>query len=364
MLNYVYMKILVIFLLLIKFALSQSQNMIGDRIFIDSYEAEEIVLLNGQIVNSWYYHLGFEPSATVLQQMVDSDYDMIVMEPIFTDESNIDFDIATHVDNLHNAIHPKLTIAYIDIGQAEDWRTYFQQGWGIGNPSWIVANDPDGWEGNYPVAYWHSQWQDIWLNPTSGYLKKLIDAGFDGIYLDWVEAYSDENIITAAQNDSVNPQFEMIEFIQRMRTFTQLLSPRFVIIGQNGTELVEDDSYVSAVDAIAQEQTWFDGSSTNNPPGDCPLPATEADIDTATYYNSLSALCQQMYNDFPQSTLHVSTESYLYYLNIAQTKKVPVFTIDYAVQTANINSVYTQSRNLGYIPFVSERNLDIFIPVY
>ncbi len=342
----------------------KAQNLIGDRIFFNSFQESNGVILNGHLVNNWFYFLGFEPTQLELQQMVDSQYDMVVLEPIFTDASNTDYEMSAHIAELHSSPHPKLSIAYIDIGQAEDWRTYWQAGWSIGNPTWIVANDPDGWEGNFPVAYWHPQWQDIWLNPQNGYLKQLIDTGFDGIYLDWVEAYSDENVITAALNDGVNPQVEMISFIQEMKTFTKTLSPGFTIIGQNATELVEDDSYVAVVDAIAQEQTWFDGAASNNPAGDCPLPATEDDIDTIAYYNSLSTGCQQMYNDFPNSTLHVSTESYLYYLNMATEKNIPVFTVDYAVQQNNIDSVYMDSKALGYIPFVGQRALANFISVF
>ena len=340
-----------------------AQNLIGDRIYFDSFQDRDGVILNGHLVNNWFYFLGFEPTELELDQMVNSLYDMIVLEPIFTDASNIEYEMSAHIDQLHNTSHPKLTIAYIDIGQAEDWRTYWQAGWGIGNPSWIVANDPDGWEGNYPVAYWHPEWQDIWLNPQNGYLKQLIDTGFDGIYLDWIEAYSDENVITAALNDSVDPQAEMVLFIQKMRTLSQSLSPGFTIIGQNAIELVEDNSYVAVIDAVAQEQTWFDGAASNMPPGDCPLPETDDDIDTTEYYNSLSPLCQQMYDDFPDSTLHVSTESYLYYLDMASDNNIPVFTVDYAVQQNNINAVYMDSRDLGYIPFVGERALANFIPL-
>lgn len=357
-------KIFKIFILAMAVNSVYAQNLIGDRIYFHSFELREGVILNGHLVNNWFYFLGFEPSEVELQQMVDSVYDMVVLEPIFTDASNTDYEMDVHVSQLHSSSHPKLTLAYIDIGQAEDWRTYWQPGWGIGNPTWIVANDPDGWKGNYPVAYWHPDWQDIWLNPQNGYLKQLIDTGFDGIYLDWVEAYSDENVITAALNDGVDPQEEMVSFIQKMRIFTQSLSPGFTIIGQNAIELVEDNSYVAVIDAIAQEQTWFDGAASNNPPGDCPLPATEDDIDTPEYYNSLSSGCQQMYNDFPDSTLHVSTESYLYYLDIASGKNIPIFTVDYAVQQNNINAVYIDSRALGYIPFVGQRALANFIPVY
>ena len=52
----------------------------------------------------------------------------------------------------HGTDHPKLVIAHIDIGEAEDYRTYWQPGWGIENPEWIAGHDPDDWEGNFPVA--------------------------------------------------------------------------------------------------------------------------------------------------------------------------------------------------------------------
>lgn len=28
-------------------------------------------------------------------------------------------------------------------------------------PDYILTSDPDGWEGNYPVAYWDERWKDI-----------------------------------------------------------------------------------------------------------------------------------------------------------------------------------------------------------
>ena len=313
-------------------------------------------------VTHWFYYLGFEPTDTTIQQMVASDYDLIVMEPIFTDQENIDFPIAQIVADLHNPPHPKLVVAYIDIGQAEDWRTYWQPGWGIGNPEWIVANDPDGWEGNYPVAFWHNEWQAIWLDPQDGYLQLLLDAGFDGIYLDWVEAYSDENVITAANDAGVDPENEMVDWVDALGAYGRTQNPDFLVIAQNAPELVKNDSYVALIDALAQEQTWFDGAADNNPPGDCPLPATEADVDTAAYYDSLSPDCQQMFDEFPDSTLHVSSEWYLNYLTMVQSKGLPVFTIDYAVQPGNVSWIYNTSRGLGFMPFVSKRALAVYLP--
>jgi cysteinyl-tRNA synthetase len=311
-------------------------------------------------VSHWFYYLGFEPDDDIIEQIANSTYDMVVMEPIFLDRENTDFPIAEVISQFKNALHSKLVIAYIDIGQAEDWRTYWQTDWRIGNPDWIVAGDPDGWEGNFPVAFWNNEWRQIWLG-ENGYLQSILDAGFDGIYLDWVEAYSDENVIAAAERDNVQPREEMIRWVADLADFCRTRKPDFFVIGQNAAELTEHDGYLAVIDAIAQEQTWFDGAADNNPPGDCPLPRTNEDVETSEYVRSLSRKCRQMYYDFPDSTLHVSSEEYLYYLNLARDKGITVFTIDYAVKQENIEWVYRTSRELGFVPFVSERALSLYL---
>ncbi len=321
-------------------------------------------------ISHWFYYLGFNPDEATLLQMENSTYDMIVMEPLFTEKNNTDYPIADVVNRFHTAAHPKLVIAYVDIGQAEEWRSYWQPGWGIGNPSWIVADDPDGWEGNYPVKYWHADWKSIWIG-SSGYLQQIINAGFDGIYLDWVEAYSDENVLTAAALDAKDSEAEMIAWVGELASFGRNQNVNFLVIGQNAAELAARDDYLAIIDAVSQEQTWFDGASDNTPPGDCPLPATDSDIDTTSYENLLIAIdtasnqtndgCHRMFVDFPDSTLHVSSEMYVNDLTLARNKCEVVFTIDYAVIQSNVDQIYSLSRNLGFIPFVSERNLDIYL---
>jgi endo-alpha-1,4-polygalactosaminidase (GH114 family) len=133
------------------------------------------------------------------------------------------------------------------------------------------------------------------------------------------------------------------------------------VIGQNAAELVEDDGYMSVVDAISQEQTWFDGAADNNPPGDCPLPRTEAEKDSRAYLRRLSPGCRRMYIDHPNSTLHMSSQEYLNYLKLAKSKGKTIFTVDYAVQPENVAWVLRTSRNLGFVPFVGSRRLNEFI---
>jgi cysteinyl-tRNA synthetase len=285
---------------------------------------------------------------------------MVVIEPIFTEAENTDFDIAAIVQNLHGATEPKLVLAYIDIGQAEEWRTYWEPGWEIGDPDWIVADDPDGWEGNFPVAYWRDEWQEIWLE-EDGYLERLIDAGFDGVYLDWVEAYSDGNVVTAAVRDEVDPREEMVDFVGMIASQGRVKDKEFIVIAQNAAELATDDGYLETIDAIAQEQVWFDGGADNDPPGDCPLPRTEADVESEEYVESLSDECRRVYDEFPGSTLYVSSESYLEHLDYALGRGKTIFTVDYALEPENITWTYRTSRTHGFVPFVGERELAEYI---
>ena len=310
-------------------------------------------------VYTWFYILDFNIESSVVRKISASAYDMVVVEPIFTERENTDFQVAEMVRRLKGKQGKRLVIAYIDIGEAEEWRTYWKRGWRIGSPKWIVANDPDGWEGNFPVAYWHPEWRKIWLG-ENGYIQAIVDAGFDGIYLDWIEAYSDENVIAAAKRDKVEPRQEMIRWVRDLANRARRDSDDFLVIAQNAAELAENPDYVSIIDAIAQEQVWFDGGADNDPAGDCPLPATQADIESRLYLNSLTQKCRNQHNRYPESTLHTSSDEYISQLKSAREKGLQIFTVDYALKEKNIRKVYDNSRNLGFIPYAAERALTTF----
>ncbi len=316
-----------------------------------------------QEVKHWLYLIDVNLTDDTVQQIVASEHDMVVLDFIPSEVNNTDYPMVDVIAQLHNALRPKLVIAYIDVGQAEDYRTYWQPGWGIGNPEWIVSADPDGWEGNYPVAYWYDEWRDIWLG-DGGYLQTIIELGYDGIYLDWVEAYSDTDVVAFAQREDVDPVQEMIWWVQDMAEYSRSLKREFIVIAQNATELAEYDEYVAVIDAIAQEQVWFDGGADNDPPGDCPLPRTEADVDSDQYVQSLSGGCLRLYQEYPESTLHVSSESYLEALQFAQVKGLIIFTVDYALRPDNVDWVHCTSRSLGFVPFVGNRALDSYVEPY
>jgi len=311
-------------------------------------------------VSNWLYLIDVDLEPDVVDLIAASAHDMVVLDFITSDQSTPDYPMADVVQQLHAVANPKLVIAYIDIGEAEDYRTYWQNGWGIGNPEWIAGADPDGWAGNFPVAFWHQDWRDIWLG-TDGYLQQIVDAGFDGVYLDWIDAYSDENVILLADADGVEPEDEMVRWVGDIAGYTRSQRPGFVVIGQNAAELADRDDYLGIIDAIAQEHVWFDGGANNDPPGDCPLPLSDDDIDTDGYLEALSPLCRSYAESDPDSSLHVSTEEYLTDLELAANKGETIFTVDYALDPDNIARAYEASRAHGFIPFAGSRALDQFL---
>lgn len=82
----------------------------------------------------------------------------------------------------------RLVISYINIGAAENYRYYWNSHWTLHNPSWIKKKY-QGYDDEYWVEYWNNEWQKIIYGNDNSYLKKIIDAGFDGAYLDNVESY-------------------------------------------------------------------------------------------------------------------------------------------------------------------------------
>jgi len=83
-----------------------------------------------------------------------------------------------------HAIHVPEGRAVFSIGEAEDYRTYWQPGWTSSPPDWLTAENPD-WSGNYLVRYWDPSWQGI----VFAELAAIVAAGFDGVYLDKIDAY-------------------------------------------------------------------------------------------------------------------------------------------------------------------------------
>jgi len=310
-------------------------------------------------VRHWLYLIDSDLDAETVAQIAASDYDLVVLDFIPSQQGNRDFPMADVVARLHAGPHPRWVVAYADIGQAEAYRTYWQEGWGVGEPDWIAGEDPDGWADDYPVAFWREEWRDIWLG-EDGLLAQMVAAGFDGVYLDWVEAYSDENVLALAERDGVDARQEMVDWVRDIAHAVRERCAHCIVIAQNGAELAARDDYRIAINGLAQEHVWFDGGPDNEPPGDCPLPRREADVDADAYRESLPRACRRLLAD-PDSTLHTSSEEVLRALTAAQERGLTIFTVDYALEPENVLWVVETSRGLGFIPFAGSRALDRYV---
>ncbi|MCR4789643.1 MAG: endo alpha-1,4 polygalactosaminidase [Treponemataceae bacterium] len=135
----------------------------------------------------------FSSPSALINAIKASDYDAIIMDAFNSDGELYS---ASQIASLKTKASggKRLVIAYMSIGEAEDYRWYWKDSWVINGkksifaPSWLDDLNED-WEGNYKVKYWKSGWQKIIYGKDTSYLKKILDSGFDGVYLDIIDAY-------------------------------------------------------------------------------------------------------------------------------------------------------------------------------
>jgi len=315
-----------------------------------------------QAAQNWVYVLqGLEPP--MFEALRQASVDIVVLDAIsLLNEENLpDADAAEEVAALKalpgHSLERRLVLAYVDIGQAEEHRSYWQDGWQPGNPDWIAGLDPDGWEGNYPVAYWRPEWRAIMQSAV----QQIATDGFDGIYMDWVEAYSDPSVIDLAERDGIFAPEAMVSFIEEIGSWGRAVNPEFLVVAQNAAELMDEaPRYLEVIDGLAQEQLHYDGSpDPNGTPGDCPLPLTDDDIGTPEFLASLpDPSCLEL------STLQVSTEWYLSYLRPIRDRGIKILVVDYAVIPDNVADAFARSVQEGFTPYAADRQLDQIGTIY
>ena len=304
---------------------------------------------------TWAYQIQGLEVAGAVDALARSRYDLLVVEPTRTDWSataSRQFDTPAMVRKLKasqagDGAHRKLVLAYIDIGEAEGYRWYWRwtKGWKKGKPrpadlpAFITHLDPDGWADNFPVAYWDLTWKDILItgtntppDPSRPYrstLDEVLQSGFDGVYLDWVEAYQDHPIRDAAKKAGVDAEAEMIKLMGEIREYGRERNPHFIVMQQNAADLLEDHpELTNIVDGIGQEDTWYAGradSDWDNPKG------------------------------HDRRVSENQTHSCLKRLQRFRATGKPVFTIDYTVQDAD--ATYRRARAEGFVPYCSQVSL-------
>ena len=137
---------------------------------------------------------GDADGSVLIEKLRATDYDVVIMDA-FVDGGDVPFSRSS-IESIKKKAGggTRLVIAYMSIGEAEDYRWYWDTLWVRGKkltkkaPVWLAELNPD-WKGNYKVRYWNEDWQTIICGGKASYIQKIIDAGFDGVYLDIVDAY-------------------------------------------------------------------------------------------------------------------------------------------------------------------------------
>ena len=151
-------------------------------------------------VRHWLLLLNNDMDDDVVGKIQDSAYDMVVIDDVSSQRGMDGARSKAIVEKLH--LKPdgsrRLVIAYLNVGQAEDYRVYWKHGWRAGSPRFILGSDPEGWQGNYPVEYWRQDWKSLITGPD-GLSDRIRGAGFDGVYLDWIGGFEDGQVLAAAR---------------------------------------------------------------------------------------------------------------------------------------------------------------------
>ena len=163
-------------------------------------------------------------------------------------------------------------IAYISIGEAEDYRPYWRREWGTRKnltaaaPAWLGAENPK-WKGNYRVKYWHAEWQKIMLAAIDDAMAR----GFDGVYLDIVDGFEMfEQEGKDFIDDRVNPETkqsyrrDMVDWVLAIAARARTKNPAALIIPQNGSQLLAHMDFLAVINAIGIEDLFTDGNKLQN----------------------------------------------------------------------------------------------------
>lgn len=154
----------------------------------------------------------------------------------------------------------RIVISYISIGEAETYRFYWPDAWTAAPPSWIGVENPL-WPRNYPVEFWHPDWQRLIVGGPDSYVSRIMRQGFDGLYLDRADVY--EELIARHPQGART----MATFIARIAVEARTNNSEAIVILQNAEALIGERPVRDAIDAVSKEDLYFgvDHTEASNP---------------------------------------------------------------------------------------------------
>jgi cysteinyl-tRNA synthetase, unknown class len=209
----------------------------------------------------------------------------------------------------------RLVVSYFSIGEAEEFRFYWRPEWKQTPPAWD-AGENCAWPKAHMVRFWHDSWKDTIIRAPNAYLRQIIAAGFDGVYLDRVDVFEHQ------KDDRLDLREEMKNLVKELAATARGLKPGFLVIPQNAEDLLEDRDYRRVVDGLGKESLLYGGDATDqrNKAGDI-----------RSSMSGISALLWDW---------------------------KPVFAVEYVTTRELGKSARKELRKLGIVPTFQHRSLD------
>ncbi len=224
-------------------------------------QIDRLVRVTG--AKSWGYQL----AGLSIEEAARSPYDLLVVDATTGLASGRAFTV-TEVERLKRKPDGsrRIVVSYLSIGEAEDYRAdYFTPEYMTEDaPDWLMQENKD-WKGNRLIRFCNEGWQQTIVGDEDGRsvynsidpspLHRLIELGFDGIYLDRVDVYSE---IAKECPDGAR---KMVEFVRRLGAHARKRDPQFLVILQNAEELLDHKVMMETIDAIAKEGLFHSWTS-------------------------------------------------------------------------------------------------------
>lgn len=150
---------------------------------------------------------------------------------------------------------PRLALAYLSVGEAEDYRYYWAAGAGGGRAAFLDRPNPQ-WPGNVRVRYWDPAWRRILRGQPGAWLDRVLDAGWDGVFLDTVD--SAESFVEEGRADAAA---RMAELVVDLAAYARARRPGFVVVANNPFAVLDRPGVADALSGVVSEGHLMRGES-------------------------------------------------------------------------------------------------------
>jgi len=127
----------------------------------------------------------FATKEEYLAAIAATDYDLVIVD-LFYGGAPLS---AEDVDKLKRKKSGgrRLVFAYMSVGEANDFRYYWQKEWSEQPPAFLA--DKNEYWNSWHVYYWQDAWRNILYGSDDAYLDRIMAAGFDGAFLDTIDTW-------------------------------------------------------------------------------------------------------------------------------------------------------------------------------